>query len=60
MAATTGTPVTRRKCLHPACKCFLPEGAEPYCGPYCRDAGRLLELACNCGHAECTEFTFNR
>jgi hypothetical protein len=42
------------KCEHPACSCPAPEG-EKNCSPYCHDAGKLTELACNCGHRGCAE-----
>jgi hypothetical protein len=41
-----------KKCAHPACRC----PAEPdskYCSTYCHDSGSKMEIACNCGHAEC-------
>jgi hypothetical protein len=44
----------QKKCAHPACSCMAPEG-EKYCSTACHDAGGMLELACNCGHAGCGE-----
>ena len=43
-----------KNCGHPACNCPAPEG-EKYCSTYCHDAGKLTELACNCGHPGCAE-----
>jgi hypothetical protein len=43
-----------QKCAHPACNCAAPDG-EKYCSTYCHDAGKLVELACNCGHPGCAE-----
>jgi len=40
------------KCAHPACECY-PSNEEKYCSPYCHDAGDLVEIACDCGHADC-------
>jgi hypothetical protein len=42
------------KCAHPARNCFATKGSK-YCSQYCEDAGKTLELACNCGHAGCAE-----
>lgn len=42
----------QNKCAHPACSC----PAEPdskYCSTYCHDSESKMEVACNCGHAEC-------
>jgi len=41
------------KCAHPACSCTVKDG-EKYCSGYCHDAGNLADLACGCGHLECT------
>ncbi|HTP87459.1 MAG TPA: hypothetical protein VMH81_27780 [Bryobacteraceae bacterium] len=43
-----------RKCAHPACDCEVDENNK-YCSTYCKDAGDVTEIACNCGHAECME-----
>jgi hypothetical protein len=42
------------KCAHPACNCMAEEDSK-YCSTYCHDAGKSLELACNCGHPGCAE-----
>jgi hypothetical protein len=47
-------PFMANKCAHPACSCPAPEG-EKYCSTYCHDAGKLTELACNCGHRGCAD-----
>src|SRR5712691_2835458 len=50
-----GRPMAKeRKCGHPACNCTALNG-DKYCSPYCHDAGKLTELACNCGHEGCAE-----
>ena len=41
-----------RRCGHPACNCAAPSEGK-FCSEYCHDAGRTLELSCNCGHAGC-------
>jgi metallothionein len=41
-----------KKCAHPACNCPVSKG-QKYCGDYCHDARRTLELSCNCRHPEC-------
>ena len=42
----------KKKCKHPACSCTAETGGE-YCSQYCKDAGKTMEIACNCGHAGC-------
>lgn len=42
----------KKQCAHPLCSCEPAEGSE-YCSQYCADAGDTLEIACNCGHADC-------
>ena len=44
----------QKKCAHPACTCMAPKG-EKYCSTYCHDAGKIMELSCNCGHPGCAE-----
>lgn len=41
-----------KKCAHPACNCQAPEG-EDYCSEFCKDAGDMTEISCNCEHPEC-------
>jgi hypothetical protein len=41
-----------KKCAHPACNCPVDKG-QKYCGDYCHDARRTLELSCNCRHPQC-------
>lgn len=43
---------SHKSCAHPACNCEAAGGGR-FCSEYCRDAGKTLELACNCGHAGC-------
>jgi len=40
------------KCTHPGCQCPVEDG-EKYCSEYCESLGRLLSIACECGHTEC-------
>jgi metallothionein len=42
----------QKKCAHPSCTCMAPKG-ENYCSQYCKDAGKTMELSCNCGHPGC-------
>ena len=42
-----------KKCAHHACNCQAPSN-EKYCSQYCKDAGRTMEISCNCGHAGCS------
>lgn len=42
---------TDKECAHPACTCRVPSGR--YCSGICEDAGGLMEIACECVHAEC-------
>src|ERR1044071_3801715 len=39
------------KCAHPACHCPASD-ADEYCSAYCREAGKLTEVVCKCGHAD--------
>ncbi len=51
----SGAPVNRsndRRCGHPACNCVVAKDRK-FCSEYCHDAGKTLELSCNCGHAGC-------
>jgi len=41
-----------KKCHHPACNCTV-EGNNDYCSQYCKDAGKTMEISCNCGHGGC-------
>jgi len=41
-----------KKCNHPACSCKVDSHSE-YCSQYCKDAGKTMEISCNCGHAGC-------
>jgi len=43
-----------KKCAHPACDCEVDQHTK-YCSAYCKDAGDTTEIACNCGHARCTQ-----
>ena len=45
---------TGKKCAHPACSCPAEPG-DKYCSTYCREIGKKMEIACNCGHAGCVE-----
>lgn len=47
--------MTDKQCAHPACSCRVDKDSK-YCSQYCRDAGDTLEIACNCGHADCGDF----
>lgn len=44
-------PATQ-KCAHPACDCPPAKGSR-YCGDYCKDTRKSLELSCNCRHPGC-------
>ena len=44
--------MTNDKCQHPACNCVPPKG-ESYCSESCKDAAKIIELACQCGHPGC-------
>ena len=43
------------KCAHESCVCMVSEGGQfgAYCGAHCRDAKKLTELRCECGHDGC-------
>ena len=45
-------PQGTKKCAHPACHCSV-DAHNKYCSQYCQDAGRTMEISCNCGHAGC-------
>jgi len=42
----------KNQCAHPSCECLVEKG-QKYCSDYCHDAGRTMELSCNCRHPEC-------
>jgi len=42
-----------KTCAHPSCQCPAPKDSK-YCSQYCEDAGKTMELSCNCGHAGCS------
>lgn len=41
------------KCAHPACRCDAGKDNK-YCSQSCQEAANLTEIACQCGHPECT------
>jgi len=41
-----------KKCKHPACKCKARED-DDYCSEFCKGAGDMTALTCDCGHAGC-------
>jgi hypothetical protein len=43
---------TEKKCAHAACNCTVTDGKK-FCSDYCHDAGKMLELACQCRHPHC-------
>ena len=45
-------PDKSKKCAHPSCSCAVTD--TPYCSQYCKDAGKTMEISCNCGHAGCS------
>jgi hypothetical protein len=42
-------------CAHPGCDCTLTTDRPfgKYCSEYCREHGKMTELACHCGHQAC-------
>ncbi len=42
-----------KKCAHPSCNCPAPSDSK-YCSAYCKDAGKTMEIGCNCRHPSCT------
>jgi hypothetical protein len=47
----------KNQCAHPSCGCLVEKGKK-YCSDYCHDAGRTMELSCNCRHPECATQSF--
>jgi len=45
-------PEKVKKCAHPACTCLVDDST--YCSQYCEDAGKTMEISCNCNHAGCS------
>jgi hypothetical protein len=43
------------KCAHENCSCQVAPGGAfgDYCSDYCRDASKITELRCECGHPSC-------
>jgi len=41
-----------KKCKHPACRCKARED-DDYCSEFCKGAGDMTELTCECGHPAC-------
>ncbi len=41
------------KCAHPACSCATEKG-NTYCSQSCKEAAGLTEIACQCGHPNCS------
>ncbi len=44
-----------KKCAHPACRCTVAENGQfgEYCSDRCREAKKMNELRCECGHPDC-------
>jgi len=43
---------TNKECAHSACGCLAGSGGD-YCSESCKDAGKLTEISCKCGHPGC-------
>ena len=43
----------QKKCAHPSCDC-IATGGEKYCSAYCQGSAGTTEIACGCGHSECS------
>ena len=41
------------KCAHPACGCPT-ENDDHYCSQPCKDVSDPSEIACQCGHPDCS------
>jgi hypothetical protein len=46
------TAAAEKKCAHAACNCTVADGKK-YCSETCHDAGKMLELTCQCHHPAC-------
>ncbi|MBV9958668.1 MAG: hypothetical protein JO360_09610 [Acidobacteria bacterium] len=40
-------------CDHPACSCPTTDDQD-YCSAYCENAEDTAEIACDCGHPNCS------
>jgi len=47
------TIAAENKCKHPACSCPTEKGSN-FCSQSCEEAGDLTEIACQCGHPNCS------
>lgn len=48
------TTAADNKCAHPACSCTKGKESD-YCSQTCKEAADLIEIACQCGHPNCSK-----
>jgi hypothetical protein len=50
-----GAMTVSNKCAHRACECVVSKGGAhgKFCSEHCKEAGKEIELRCDCQHSEC-------